>query len=76
MLLRQPDVIILGPAEGLIADPTNVNKEDVVWFLSDQELAESAEFAQQYQLQRVTFKGRSGKEQTLIYYQRRLDAGS
>lgn len=76
VLLRQPDVIILGPAEGLIADPTNVNKEDVVWFLSDQELAESAEFAQQYQLQRGTFKGRSGKEQTLIYYQRRLDAGS
>jgi len=76
VLSRQPAIIIFGPAEGLTADPTNADKKDVVWFLSDQEIAESPEFARQYQRQQVTFKGHSGEQRTLTYYQRQPDAGS
>ncbi|HIA19659.1 MAG TPA: hypothetical protein EYN70_09640 [Planctomycetaceae bacterium] len=74
VLQQQPDVIILGPALGLRADPDFVDQENVVWFLSDQELAESGDFKAQYRQQRVTFKGHSGAQRTLIYYERRADS--
>jgi len=76
VLSRRPDVIILGPAEGMTADATHLDREGVVWFLSDQELAESDDFQQHYRRQRVVFQGRSGAQRTLIYYRHQPDAGS
>ena len=70
VLTRQPDVVILGPAQGVVADANHLNDEGIVWFLSDQELAESDAFAQHYHQRQVTFRGRSGAERTLIYYER------
>lgn len=67
VLGRQPDVIILGPAEGTIADSANQSKTDLVWFLSDQELAQNQQFYQQYELQTV----RINDTVLLTYYQRK-----
>ncbi|MEC9004925.1 MAG: hypothetical protein VX644_16245, partial [Planctomycetota bacterium] len=68
VLTRRPDLIILGPAEGVTADPTHLDQEGVVWFLSDQELAESNNFRRRYRHQRVVFQGRSGVQRSLTYY--------
>ena len=76
VLSRHPDVIILGPAAGLTADPSHADREGVVWFLSDQELAESEAFRRHYQRQQVVFPGRSGAQRTLTYYRRQPDTGS
>ncbi|MCP3694672.1 MAG: hypothetical protein GY917_20910 [Planctomycetaceae bacterium] len=76
VLSRRPDVIILGPAEGVTADPTHLDQEGVVWFLSDQELAESDNFRRRYRHQRVVFQGRSGAQRSLTYYRHQPDAGS
>ena len=70
ILKRQPDYIILGPAEGLPANPEFVNLK-LPWFLSDQELAETDEFHKRYQLRKVQFRGVSGLPRTLVYYQRK-----
>jgi hypothetical protein len=70
VLKRQPDYIILGPAQGLPANPEFVDSQDVVWFLSDQELAETDEFHRQYQQRIAEFRGASGMQRTLVYYQR------
>ncbi|MEC7564600.1 MAG: hypothetical protein VX738_02855, partial [Planctomycetota bacterium] len=70
VLTRKPDFIILGPAQGLPANTDFAASTDVVWFLSDQELAESSQFDQQYRMRKVTFQGASGKKRTLVYYER------
>jgi len=70
VLRRQPDYIILGPAQGLPANPEFVDSQHVVWFLSDQELAETDEFHKHYQLRKAQFRGASGLQRTLVYYQR------
>jgi hypothetical protein len=70
VLNRQPDYIILGPAQGLPANPEFVHSQHVVWFLSDQELAETDEFHRQYQQRIAEFRGSSGMQRTLVYYQR------
>jgi hypothetical protein len=70
VLNRQPDYIILGPAQGLPANPEFVHSQHVVWFLSDQELAETDEFHRQYQPRIAEFRGASGMQRTLVYYQR------
>ena len=71
VLKRQPDYIILGPAQGLPANPEFVDSQHVVWFLSDQELAETEEFHKHYQLRKAQFLGASGLQRTLVYYQRK-----
>ena len=71
ILQRKPDYIILGPAQGLPANPEFVDSQRVVWFLSDQELAETDEFHKRYQLRKVQFRGVSGLPRTLVYYQRK-----
>jgi hypothetical protein len=71
VLSRQPDYIILGPAQGLPANPEFVDSHHVVWFLSDQELAETDEFHKHYQLRKAQFRGASGLQRTLVYYQRK-----
>jgi hypothetical protein len=70
VLRRQPDYIILGPAQGLPANPEFVDSQHVVWFLSDQELAETDEFHKHYQQRIVEFRGASGLQRRLVYYQR------
>ena len=72
VLSRQPDYIILGPAQGLPANPEFVDSHHVVWFLSDQELAETDEFHKHYQLRKAQFRGASGLQRTLVYYQRKV----
>ncbi len=67
VLSRNPDYIILGPAEGTVADSTNANRTDLVWFLSDQELAENPKFLEAYELRRVRLPNRL----TFSYYQRK-----
>jgi hypothetical protein len=71
VLKRQPDYIILGPAQGLPANPEFVDSQHVVWFLSDQELAETEEFHKHYQLRKAQFLGASGWQRTFVYYQRK-----
>ncbi|HIN54824.1 MAG TPA: hypothetical protein EYM79_10970 [Planctomycetes bacterium] len=71
VLKRQPDYIILGPAQGLPANPEFVDSQQVVWFLSDQELAETEEFHKHYQLRKAQFLGASGLQRTFVYYQRK-----
>jgi len=71
VLSRKPDFIILGPAQGLPANTNFAASTDVAWFLSDQELAASSQFYQQYRMRKVTFQGASGKTRTLVYYERR-----
>ena len=72
ILKRQPDYIILGPAQGLPANPEFVDPQRrVVWFLSDQELTETDEFHKRYQLRKAQFLGASGFQRTLVYYQRK-----
>ncbi|MFP6588068.1 MAG: hypothetical protein VB814_10500 [Pirellulaceae bacterium] len=71
VLKRQPDYIILGPAQGLPANPEFVDSQHVVWFLSDQELAETEEFHKHYQLRKAQFLGASGLQRTFVYYQRK-----
>ena len=71
VLKRQPDYIILGPAQGLPANPKFADTQHVVWFLSDQELAENDEFHRYYQLRKAQFHGAAGLQRTLVYYQRK-----
>ena len=71
VLKRQPDYIILGPAQGLPANPEFADAQYVVWFLSDQELAETDEFHKHYQLRKAQFRGVAGLQRTLVYYQRK-----
>jgi len=74
VLSRQPDYIILGPATGASAAAP-------VYFLSDRELLQSAEFAQHYQLRQVEidissvadhehYQGLAAGVSTLTYFQR------
>ena len=67
VLSRNPDYIILGPAEGLMANSTLEKSPDVVWFLSDQELSEDQDFHSRYMLKTATLSDTL----TLTYYQRK-----
>ena len=70
VLSRHPNYIILGPAEGTVANTANEKKVSVVWFLSDQEIAEAPAFVSNYQLKTVSLSN------TLIfnYYERKQAA--
>jgi len=67
VLSRHPNYIILGPAEGTVAHTANEKKVNIVWFLSDQEIAEAPSFVSNYQLKTVPLSN------TLIfsYYERK-----
>jgi len=67
VLSRDPDYIILGPAEGMMANSTLEKSPDVVWFLSDQELSENPDFHTRYILKTAELSDTL----TLTYYQRR-----
>jgi hypothetical protein len=65
VLSRKPDFIILGPAEGV--------KLSSPWFLSDVELARSAEFRTCYQLETARLPkldAASSREMVFTYYRR------
>ena len=67
VLSRDPDYIILGPAEGMMANSTLEKSPDVVWFLSDQELSDDPDFHKRYVLKTAELSDTL----TLTYYQRR-----
>ena len=66
VLSRQPDFIIVGPAEGTVASNP--------WFLSDLEMANDPRFAQDYALFRAQLDQHGaeieGGELVFTYYQR------
>jgi len=67
VLSRNPDYIILGPAEGMMANSTLEMSPGVVWFLSDQELSEDQDFHTRYMLKTAALSDTL----TLTYYQRK-----
>tara|TARA_B100000945_G_scaffold310992_1_gene303637 strand:+ start:5680 stop:7302 length:1623 start_codon:yes stop_codon:yes gene_type:complete len=67
ILLRNPDYIILGPAEGTVAKTTNQNHSEMVWFLSDQEISEEPIFFNDYSLTTAQLS----KTLTFTYYRRK-----
>lgn len=67
VLSRNPDYIILGPAEGSKANPKLEKSSKVVWFLSDQELSEDPNFHTRYMLKTAKLSDTL----TLTYYQRK-----
>jgi arabinofuranosyltransferase len=63
VLDRQPDYIIVGPAEGTVIE--------CPWFLSDLELSEDLRFKKQYLLKRLIVTDDSAENFSFIYYQRK-----
>ena len=67
VISREPDYIILGPAQGTVGKIENKNRQNLVWFLSDQEIVEQTDFLQRYELKQVQIHDTL----TFTYYQRK-----